>query len=442
MRIHSFIMAGALAAFVPPAFAADETPVKLEKVDAEALPPVITLENALARGLRKSPAILASRSRGQAADATVEQAGTVPNPDLSIDLDNIMGDGPYKGLDEAEITVGVSQRVEMPGKRSGRIGVAEAQKTQSHFAEDTAQLDLIRDITIAYAEIVAAQEDVKILGDDARRAQDVLDSVTAKVDAGKEPPIQKSKANVEQANARIARDRAQRELESRRGALKAYMGEEDGDFAVDAASLPPVEIPELYDTYRTSLRETPDMKSMTAMVTQAQSALSLERANAVPDPTFSFGVKDLRGDDAQALVAGISFPIPVFDANRGNIKRAGHELNAAMLDERGAQLSLDALLKQVYGNFSSAYADRETLTQTIVPGAEEAFRIAREGYDAGKFGYLDVLDAQRTLFDARRQLNAAILDYHRQRAILERLTTTHDEQHASTEGKDHDKKTR
>jgi len=62
---------------------------------------------------------------------------------------------------------------------------------------------------------------------------------------------------------------------------------------------------------------------------------------------------------------------------------------------------------------------------SVLPGAEEAFQFARGGYDAGKFGYLEVLDAQRTLFDARRQFNEAVLDYHQQRAVLERFSALH-----------------
>lgn len=430
MKACVFILAGVLAAFALPAFAAGEPPVKLEKVDAEKLPPpTLTLQNALARAQRKSPGALAAHARGHAAEANVEQAGAPPNPEISVEAENIMGSGPYDGFEDAEITYGVTQTLETPGKRGGRVNVAGAQRDQSHFTEDSTQLDLIRDVTIAYAAIAAGENDVRILEDDERRARAVHDSVAAKVYAGKEPPIQKTKANVALSSATIALDRARRDLEARYAKLSALMGEGGSVFTIDAASLPGMTIPDTLDSYRARTRGGTDIAAMQAMVAEAKAALSLEKANAVPDPTFMIGVRDFRGDNEQALVAGISFPIPVFNANRAGIRRAGHELNAAMLDERGAQLSLDALVKEVYGNFVSAYRETEMLKDTVVPGAEEAFAIAREGYDAGKFEYLDVLDAQRTLFDARRQLIASTLDYHHQRTMLERMTTTHDDHH-------------
>lgn len=423
------------------ATAAEKGAVPLEKVEAEKLPPqTITLQNALARAQRKSPSLLAAHARGHAAEAGVDQANVMPNPEISVEAENIMGSGPYDGFNGAEITYGVSQTLETPGKRGGRVGVADAQKAYSHFAGDTATLDLIRDVTIAYAAVAAAEDEVLILKDDSRRAGEVHDSVTAKVEAGKEPPIQETKAKVARSTADIALDRAKRDLDTKRGALSALMGEESGNYSIDRASLPPIQMPDTLDFYRTRMRDNADIKSMQTMVTQAQSALSLEKANALPDPTFNIGVRDFRDDNEQALVAGLSFPIPVFNINRAGIRRAGHELNAAILDERGAQLSLDSLVRQVYGDYVSAFNETEALKTTVVPGAEEAFRIAREGYDAGKFDYLEVLDAQRTLFEVRRQIVASTLDYYRQHAMLMRMTTTHDEQHSSSKDKKYDKK--
>jgi outer membrane protein, heavy metal efflux system len=58
----------------------------------------------------------------------------------------------------------------------------------------------------------------------------------------------------------------------------------------------------------------------------------------------------------------------------------------------------------------------------VVPAAEQAFRFARAGYAEGRFSFLEVLDAQRTLFDARAQLNDALRDFHTRRAEADRLS--------------------
>ncbi len=389
------------------------------------MPAALALGQAIAWALEKSPVLAASGSRADAASANRSQAGALPNPELSIEAENIFGDDEFEGLDSAEITYGVEQLVELPGKRGSRVNIAESETARSYLERDAAQLDLIRDVTIAYAELVAAQQELSILEEERGLAAEVRDSVAAKVEAGKEPPIQKNKAQIELSSSEIALDRARRMAIAKKQTLAALMGSDTADFAVQPGSLPAVTEPEPLETYQAHVAQTPDVQTLEAGVTHAQAALSLEKANVLPDPTLSLGVKQFREDDSQAFVAGVSLPIPVFNINRAGIERAGHELNAAKLDQRSGQLSLQTTLIETYGNFTSAYREASALQTAVLPGAEEAFQFARGGYDAGKFGYLEVLDAQRTLFDARRQFNEAVLDYHQQRAVLERLSALH-----------------
>ncbi len=385
----------------------------------------LTLEQAIVLALQHSAVLGATAARADAATAAHRQAGARPNPELSLEAENIFGNGPYNGTGNAELTYGVSQLVELPGKRSGRMQVADAERTKSHYSRDAARLDVIRDVTVAFAEVAAAAQDVAILDDEHALATAVRDSVTEKVQAGKEPPIQKNKAEIARAASQIALERARRLLAVKQQVLSSLTGGAADVSALESKSLPPLEAPQALDVYRRHLSETPDARMLDVDVAQARAGLSLEKANALPDPTLSLGLRDSREDDAQSVVAGVSFPLPVFHANRGGIERAGHDLNAAMLDQRSATLALSLALDAVYADVGSAYSEARALESMVLGGAEDAFAVAREGYNAGKFGYLDVLDAQRTLFSARRQFTAAVLEYQRQRATLERMTAFH-----------------
>jgi cobalt-zinc-cadmium efflux system outer membrane protein len=385
----------------------------------------LTLDQAISKALINSPVFGASVSRADAATASRSQAGALPNPEISIEAENIYGDGPLEGTGGAEITYGVEQLVELPGKRGNRVRVAEAEMTKIHYVRDGARLDLIRDTTIAFAELVAAQRNLAVIEEERNLAEEVRNSVAAKVDAGKEPPIQRNKAEIELSSSDIALERARRAVNTKTQGLAILMGGDVGNFTVDPQSLPGLVEPEPFPSYQGRLAQTPDNKALNADVSQAQAALSLEKSSAFPDPTLGFGVRQFREDDSQAFVVGASFPIPVFNINRAGIQRAGHELNAAKLEQRGGKLSLEATLTESYADFVSAYREAKALNDSVLPGAEEAFSFSRQGYDAGKFGYLEVLDSQRTLFDARRQYNETILDYHRQRAIIERMTALH-----------------
>lgn len=392
---------------------------------AQETTPVLSLHEAVKTALEKSPVMGSKVARTQAFKAATSKAGALPNPELSVEADNIGGDGPYKDFNGAEITYGISQLVELPGKRSGRSDVAGSAEQKSVHERNAARLDIIRDVVIAYASVVAAEENLNILKEERGLASNVYESVAAKVDAGKEPPIQKNKAAIELSSSDIAVERAERSLQTVRGTLVNIMGGGATIFSVSADTLPAMQRPQGIASYAAMLDTTPDMMVVDADIRSAQSNLSLEKANTVPDPTINVGVRDFREDDEQAFLAGVSFPLPVFDANRAGVRRAGHEYNAAMFDKMQAKLSAETELAHSYEGFANAYREHQVLKETVLPGAKEAFDVAREGYTAGKFGYLEVLDAQRTLFEARKQSIQTLLDYYRELAVIDRLTAVH-----------------
>jgi len=424
MRANPLILAGMLATvFLSPVFPA----IAQEQNTTSIVTGVkrLSLHDALTIALEKSPFLGAVVDRNEAAKATTSQASALPNPELSVEAENIGGDGPYEGFDGAEITYGVSQLIEMPGKRGRRVDIASSEEQKSLYGRDAARLDLIRDVVIAYAQAVAAEEELNVLQQERTLASGVYESVAAKVDAGKEPPIQKNKAAIALSTSDIALERAQRTAQTSKTVLANLMGGYEGNIVVAPETLPEMKAPDGFSKYKAMVSASPDYLAYDADIQKAQSALSLEKANSVPDPTVNFGVRDFREDNEQAFVAGVSFPLPVFDMNRAGVRRAGHEYNAAMLDKANATLSSETRLAQSYEALSNAYRENQVLKETVLPGAQEAFDVAREGYNAGKFGYLEVLDAQRTLFEARKQSIQTMFDYYRELAVIDRLTAVH-----------------
>lgn len=394
-------------------------------VNAQEASPVLSLHVAIKTALQGSPRLGSKIVQTDAMKAATAKAGALPNPGLSVEVENIGGDGAYKGFDGAEVTYGVSQLVELPSKRSGRSAIAKGEEQKSVHARDAARLDIIRDVVTAYASAVAAEEEYTVLQEERALAANVYKSVAAKVDAGREPPIQKNKAAIELSSSEIATERAVRKVQTSRKLLANLMGGYAADFTVTADTLPQMKQPEGLTIYTAMLDQSPDIKAFDSDIQTAQSSLSLEKAATLPDPTINVGVRDFRENGDQAFLAGVSFPLPVFDMNRAGVRRAGHAYNAAVLDKAQAQLAAETALIQSHESMSNAYREHQVLKDTVLKGAQEAFDVAREGYNAGKFGYLEVLDAQRTLFEARKQSIQSKLDYYRELAAIDRLTAIH-----------------
>ncbi|MGH8487408.1 MAG: TolC family protein, partial [Gammaproteobacteria bacterium] len=146
-----------------------------------------------------------------------------------------------------------------------------------------------------------------------------------------------------------------------------------------------------------------------------------EETRAIPDLTASFGVRRFTEPGDDALVVGIELPLPVFNRNQGTILEAQRRLTKAEEERRAAEVRVATALSNAYQTLAGAHAEIGALKAQVLPGAQSAFEAASKGYRLGKFGLLDVLDAQRTLFGAKAQYLRALASYHQAVAEVERL---------------------
>ena len=181
-----------------------------------------------------------------------------------------------------------------------------------------------------------------------------------------------------------------------------------------------VSLPSL-DSLLRRLDKNPDLARWATEITQREALISVEKSKAVPDVTATLGASKYLMPNDYALVVGFSMPLPVFNRNQGGIREAEHRLTRAEEDQRSAEVRITTLLNTAYQKLSTAHAEVSALRQDILPGAQSAYDAAREGYRFGKFGFLDVLDAQRTLFGAKSQYLLALSDYHKSVVEVERL---------------------
>lgn len=396
----------------------------LEKPAAKPASRKVTLDTAIAAGLTQSPRLEAFRSGISAAQGERRQAGALPNPEVSYSKENTGGGAAYKVISPAQDVYAVSQLIEVGGKVSSRKHIADKGLQIAGLDYQTAALDLIRDIHIAYADAVAADESVQLATEQKALAEDVMKSVSVRVDAAAAPLIQKSRAEVERSTAAIALDTAKREKEIARNNLAALMGENKAGFTLDKKAFFKVAKPD-DGIEPEKLKTTPDVLKLNSSLEQSKARLELEKANAIPDPRITAGLTRIPSARDQAFMVGVSLPIPILNGNRGNIDRARSEYSRTEQNNRQTALLLNADLSSAQQQMENAYFQSNTLKTKILPSAQKAFGLAREGYGLGRFPYLEVLDAQRSLFSVKQQHILALRNYHIARATVERLTAEH-----------------
>lgn len=385
---------------------------------------VRSVDDAIAMALEQSPILRAADERRGARRGDRLQAGLLPNPEVSVEGENFVGSGPYRGTRALETTLGVAQRLELGGKRSARVDVADAGTLLSERDYQAARLDLVRNVSVAYAETVFARRATEIARELLRVADDVLRVVSERVSGGKEPLVQARKAEVARSTAVVMADRARRDEEIARRALAILIGVDrievvpDSSWYENVGPDPAIARP----LPGGAVAANPDYARWDAELARSRAGLTLEKATAVPDLTVGAGMRRFSDTNDSAVVLSLRIPIPVLNRNQGAIERAGRDLARTEYEAQQARLALEASLVDANRRLSTAWKEAEEFRRTIVPASEQAFDFAREGYSAGKFAFLEVLDAQRTLFDARARLNEALKEFHVRCAEVDRLT--------------------
>ena len=169
------------------------------------------------------------------------------------------------------------------------------------------------------------------------------------------------------------------------------------------------------------LSKNPDLARWMSEVERSEAALSLARSEAVPDLTLSAGVRNFQETDDNAFVIGISVPIPFFNRNQGGISEARARIDKAQSEQRAAKIGLLTGLSDTWQSLAAAYTEVISLRDEILPGAQATYESTELGYREGKLDFLQMLDAQRTLFTVKRQYLLSLGAYHLAGIEMERI---------------------
>ena len=384
---------------------------------------VLTLKDALEKAIEASPSLRSATSVLKAAEGAAQQAGVWRNPSISVDIQNFSGSGDFKNTENAEITYSISQLIEIGGKTTYRRQVAQQAVLQGEYDLAIARLNLIRDVNLAFANSVYTQRMLELAKERRDLEEAMIVTVRQRVNLASTPAIQLRKAEIGLSTAQLFVKRIEREFDHTKHVLSSLWVGHDKSFSLDDSKFDEVTAPPSEETVEAMLLKAVDFLRRKTEKNRAEATLRLEIANAIPDPTFSFGIRDIKRSDDRAFIAGVSFPIPVFNRNHGNIENARHTINSVESDQEANRIDLQNEVFEWLESEVNAYHEAKTLKSDIIPTAKKAFELARAGYERGRFPYLEVLDAQRVLFEAKEQYIKALREYHTASAQVDRFTT-------------------
>jgi len=383
----------------------------------------LTLEEALERAgvttgspvESQNPRAIGPRAETEAAAALVTQAGLRPNPEVSLEVENIGGTGVFSGLRSTETTLSAGLPIELVGKRGARLDAARADLAVFRLREQVALADIAFSVRRRYVGAVASQARVDLAQNVLDRSRELARIATELVDAGREPPLRALTAQAQMAEAEAELKAAQANALATRFALGALWSQEPAAVPSDGfpALQPPYELLADYDGLEPRLAS--------AEREAADRAVRRERSLGVPDPTVSAGVRRFEESNDQAFVVGVSIPLPLRNRNQGNIAAAQAQARAAAARETVATMDYRQAVAEARADYLGAEAKADTLERESLPQAEEALRLADIGYREGKFPLIEVLSIAESRDSIRRALIDAREEQGKAAALLIRL---------------------
>jgi len=352
----------------------------------------------LRRSLDNAPVLLEQAANLRAARGDARQTHAYPNPSVGVEVENLGARAMPGDASQRQTTMTLTQPFEIGGKRSARIALGEAGVVAANARSREVEVRFAAELANAYATGEAAQQRLTLADEDVARANEDLRAADALVKAGKEANLRVAQARASVSAAIAAREAAKADLTEALANLSALVGAAEPYTAIDTSILrvatPPV------PAVGPSLEDSPSIVRAKAERDAVAAQVRVEQVRPVPDLGLSGGLRRFGGTNETAFVVGLSATIPLFDNNRGAVAAAQERRAAA--DQRLAAVRLEANAARLAALAQVTAADgRLKAAGDGEAAADEAYRLGRTGYDAGKTSLLELLTLRRALTDAK-----------------------------------------
>ena len=381
---------------------------------------VLSFAEAAALTLSRSPRLESSRWEVRIKEASAIRAAALPNPEISLDVENAFGSSEFREFDAAEKTLSLGQRIETAGKRRKRMELANQGIEVANQEQRIERFRVLNAMARSYYETVAAQRTAEYSEESLEMQRQLSVAQSERLKAGKisEAEVESGKAAL--AVAEIEAEAARSKFSLARRQLASHWGSSEPVFDEVTSRLDTVELLD-EESYIQDLEKSPFLQYASSVVEERDRFVNLERAKRISDITAGIGGRRFEATGDEALVFQVSVPIPLFDRNRGNIEMAQAEAAKARAERERAILGLKVRVSETYESLVAAHREAKAISQHVIPSAERGYDYANEGYLLGKYSYIELKAAQNVLLESRQKLIDAQLRFHKSFADLNTL---------------------
>ena len=375
--------------------------------------------------LQSHPAAGAAAALDASASAESKAARLLPDPTFEVSLGKGQAsDG--SGSAKTEKGFSVSQSIPWLPARSASIEAADHEARALRAEGLATRWGLELDARVAYARLLFARAQVEVSRASTADAASLLDLMTRRESLGEAREVDRIKSRVEWLRQDRELSAAYREELAAEGILRTLAGAPLPDPLRLEGELPrhTDAMRALLDAKPENLERSPALIRARAEASRASSLLSSARRGRIPDLGFSFFRQNELDREAWGGALGLS--LPLWNARRGDVARAEAESRLRAADAERERLSLLVDLATRRRDVETLAVQVASLEGDLLPSAAESVRLARLLFEEGETSLLDLLDAQRTAREARREEIRARFELATAIAELQRLLGPND----------------
>ncbi|CAN5210483.1 TolC family protein [soil metagenome] len=379
--------------------------------------------------IKNNPTIPQSLAAKMSAQGLARQAGTLPNPVIGYQGEEFA----FRALNAKPEYFGFfEQTIPLGGKlaKSKRIYLNQAR--QAEIEAGAQKQRIVNTVRTLFYETLGAQQQVELHGELVRIAHDATKTTSDLFNVGQadKPDYLESQIEGEQVEHEL--QVARNELKLTWKLLASIVG---------LPELAPVRlqgkleerIPALNEDQllEALLRDSPQVRSAEAQVQRARAVVIRAKAEPIPDMYVRGGIGgsteflDQNKPGAPLKRTGVEanmqvgFSVPVWNRNQGSIAAAQADLVSAESEVTRVRLALRVQFAQAMKNYSNSQDAVRRYRDVIVPRADEAYQLYSVKYKQMSASYPQMLIAQRTMFQVRRQYINALVNLQQNATSLE-----------------------
>lgn len=397
------------------------------------VPARLSLDDALRIASERNPLLASARNRVEVAEADRLTARARPNPAFTFESGNYpLFESPRPAYgNNHELTLRVDQEIETSGRRRLRTEAADVGIGAAKSLLQDQQRVLDFEVRRAYFAVVLARADFDV----AKVALDEIDQVLrlnqARFEQGEISGGEVRRVQVERLRFVDDSFNAQLALRNARSALLALVNAPDLGVEFEVTEALAVAPPALgaasvvldaTTLSQQALAQRPDLQAAQRSLERADTQTQLQRAISSPNITAGGGYRNDFGTNA--VVFGVTVPLPLSNRNQGGIARAEAERRQA---EHAAAAIATAVLLDVQQAINASDISRqrvEYIEREYLKPARESRDIVLASYRLGSADLIDYLDAQRAFRDTLRTYNRALYDQRVSQFQLAAATAT------------------